>query len=363
MIPHAWSYLAKNYFKLFLLCLLSIVATMLVTRLQEIARFAAISPNFFAVVKFTLFQLPYLLPLALPISSLFATLSLVRRLSLSQELTALRASGMKLSSIAYPLLISASFICFCDFLLGSEITPRCRLATRHLVTEITEINPLFSLQRRGLIKIRNLFVSTGEVNQGEGAHDVILIAKDRNQESLTITLAKQLILNEDDLIGKQVTMISPIKNEVQDFDALLIEDFEQIKMPKETAGQLLGKESWLIDDDYRSLRELLSIAKHDVKGFWASKTGAEVTRRLSITLAPLTFALLGIAFGICHHRSQNRRQVVKIALLAMFYLICYSGAKSMPLRTDLALMIYFTPHLAITLCSIRAFNRVAKGQY
>ena len=102
------------------------ISTLLVLRFQEIARFATSGASIKSVALFTLLQIPYILPIAIPVSCLIAALLLFQSLSLGQELTALRTSGFGLKAIATPILFAGFFLTLVNFTVTSEMAPRCR---------------------------------------------------------------------------------------------------------------------------------------------------------------------------------------------------------------------------------------------
>ncbi len=78
MFPILWRYLLRSYFKIFFLCLFSFVALLIVSRFKEIAKCAALSGSGSKAALFILYQIPFIIPLALPISSLCSSFLLVQ---------------------------------------------------------------------------------------------------------------------------------------------------------------------------------------------------------------------------------------------------------------------------------------------
>ena len=116
-MPFVWRLLLRNYFQVFFLCMSGFISILLVTRVQEIARLAAVNSQIGKIFLFTLFQIPYILPIAIPISGLIAAILLLNRLSHTHELTAFRASGIGVKTLGTPLLMAAfllSILCGCE---------------------------------------------------------------------------------------------------------------------------------------------------------------------------------------------------------------------------------------------------------
>ena len=73
-MPILWRYLLGNYLRILCLCFLSFIAVLLILRLDEIAHFATLGPEGQPLLRFIAYQIPYILPIALPISSLIAAI-------------------------------------------------------------------------------------------------------------------------------------------------------------------------------------------------------------------------------------------------------------------------------------------------
>jgi len=106
-MPILWRYALQSYTRVLLLSICTFIAVLIVSRFKEIARFTALTCDFRKTGMFVFYQIPAILPIAIPISTLIASLLLFQKLSRSYELTALRASGLSLRSILAPLLSRA----------------------------------------------------------------------------------------------------------------------------------------------------------------------------------------------------------------------------------------------------------------
>ena len=125
MFPILWRYALQGYLRVFFLSVCTFIAVLLVSRFKEIARFAALSSDPLKTGLFLVYQFPLILPMAIPISALIASILLFQRLSRTYELTALRASGLSLGSILSPLLFGSLLPSLLNFSLAAEISPLC----------------------------------------------------------------------------------------------------------------------------------------------------------------------------------------------------------------------------------------------
>ena len=363
-MPILWRYLLRNYLQVFALNVAGFISILLVTRFQTIARFAAASSSKLSIFKFVLQQIPFILPLALPISCLIAALILFRRMSHSGELTALRISGLGILTISFPLITCGLLMGMLNFTIVSEIAPPCRALSKGLAYQMIALNPLSLFQKETLIKLKNTYVDIKVLKSGKYAEDVCFITKNLSNQRLGLMIAKKLSLKDQKLSGKDVTFISSItpKN-LDSFDHLVIENQAEMETHSDQVTQYLRSSDWNFNYDYLNLRMLQ--AKNKIENGKDSKFNSkmieEVARRISLGLAAFTFTLTGIAFGIDLSRTGKYKKILMAMALLVFYLICFIAAKSIKHNGPLSTSFLLIPHIFIFLACIYSFKQIAKG--
>lgn len=380
-MPISWRYLIASFLKVFFLCVATFIAVLLTTRLDEVARFLTMGPEGKLIVEFILLQIPYILPIAIPISALISSILLVQRLSQTHELTAMRASGFGLRDILAPVLLTALFLSFANFYIVSELATSSHLKTALFKVELRSVNPLLLLHNKHLMKVKGIYFDTfGHSRIGETADDVIIALPGTQGKRANILVAKNIEASPTKFLGKNVTLITSLatKKEGQ-FDHLLVENMESSQTPIEDFAKILEKKTWSLNNDHLQLSHLLiriKEAKEEQKQARDSQQRiseikqmqrninrgyAEIMRRISLSLAVLTFTFMGLSFGISISRNRSNRSVLYVVLLASFLIITFFAAKSVDHLFITAALMYLTPHLLIICLSIWRLNRITRG--
>ncbi len=365
-MPIVWRYLLRSYFQVFLLCVGAFISVLLVLRFQEIARFATAGTPPTSVALFAILQIPYILPIAVPVSCLIAAMLLFQRLSHTHELTAFRACGLGLSQIAAPLLFAGFFLTLVNFTIASELAPRCRGMSKALICKAASDNPLFLLQRESLVKLKNAYFDMRVLKSGKYAEDVLLVLKNSSSDRLAVVSAKELNLNDDLLQGVQVSIISSVDPKSEGYDHLVIENQAEMNMQAANLSQFTQTADWSTSYDYMPLRMILArdalVKKKKNKPILITKSAQlEIARRVSISLAALTFTCIGVAFGTQISRNRSKKGVVSAIFLASLFLVCFISAKSMKHAPLLSTAIYLLPHPLILLISLRSMKSLQGG--
>jgi len=363
-MPLLWRYLLRKYLQVFFLSVTGFIAVLLVTRFQDIARFMASGAGNLHVLSFIAYQIPFILPLAIPISCLISAIILFQQLSRSGELTTLRSSGIGLSPIAFPLIVSGAIIASLNFACVSEVAPKCRALSKGLAYQMTAINPLSLLQKQTLIKLKNTHVDMNVLKSGQYAEDVLCIMRSLSNQRLVLVLAKNLALHNEKLIGKDVTFISSIDARKSDcHDHLVIENQGEMETDKTLLAEYLRSSDWNLGYDYLNFRMLLAkkISEKGTQAKYQSRAWQEMARRISLGLAAFTFTLIGVSFGMEISRTNKWKGSLWAIALATLYFVAFVSAKSLKHNWVASVICYLIPHLVILLFCLKNFRRIARG--
>lgn len=367
-MPILWRYLLSHYLKVLLLCVVAFVSILLTTRLDEIAHFATMGPEGVAILMFTLHQIPYILPIAIPVSCLISAMLLMQRLSHTHELTALRAAGLSLSNVLCPILIMAAALSLGNFYIVSELSTQSHLTTGKLKNELRSLNPLLLLHNKHILKLKGIFFNAlGETRMGEKASNVIIALPNKNNKSIHILLAKDLITSSSDFVGNGVTLLTsynrdelPLSRQQPEF--LYTENIDEAFTTALDFSQLIYKKVWTLNNDHLRMPLLLirlSEPTQMQRDF--NRAVSEILRRISVAGAALTFTLMGIAFGISTGRQRTQRPLFCVLCLSTLYLVCFFMAKNYDYSWLLAGTLYLMPHFLIVALSLKRLQNVTEG--
>lgn len=369
-MPIFWWYLLKNYLKVLILSVFSFIAILLVIRSEEIAQFATIGAKPTYLLLFTLYQIPYILPIAIPISCLISAMILFQRMSHTQELTALRAGGIALRAVVTPILVAATFLSLTTFYITSELATSAHLATRKMVYDLTSINPLILLQSAKIAKLQGSFIQMDPIRNGAAAKDLIIAVNNAAGKRLNLCLAKQIEMRDHELLAKQVSIISSSPtDEPQGCDHLIIENQQWMSCPAPQLAFMLRKSGWKIANDHLKF-SLLRARMGDVKMRMATdprsskvlkKCETEIVRRIAVALATFTFTLMGAAFGMQISRGASKRGIVTVLTLSALCLICFCIAKELDHLVLAASLLLLLPQALIIYASTWTLSRINRG--
>jgi lipopolysaccharide export system permease protein len=361
-MPIIWRFLLKIFLKTFILCMGGFIGILFVIRFKEIAQFATLNGGFKSVLLFSLYQIPFIIPYAIPISSVIAATILFKQLSDGNELTALRASGIDFNKIYYPLFVTSLGLAFINFLATSEISPPLKLKAKELSYRMTVANPFYIFSKISEGKVKNAYVEMESLKEGSKAKNILFIMNNPSHRRLGIMTAKEMSINKDTLMGKNVSFISSIDSfDEENYDHLIIENQEAMYTKSSNLSQIVGKGDLNTNLQHLTFRGILSKAYHDKYPFYLGDTGVEIARRLSLSFSPLIFTFMGAAFGISIGRQRSKKGLMWIIFLSVLFLACYVGSKSLKRVPITAWIVCFFPYIFIFITSIRAQKLFSKG--
>ena len=420
-MPILWRYLLSQYLKVLFFCSTAFIILLLTLRLEEIAHFATLGPEWIFIVRFIYYQIPYILPIALPISALISTMILFRSLSKHHELTAMRAAGIPIIAIITPLLVASSFLAVGNFYIVSELTTDSHLAASLIKSELRNVNPLLLLNNKHLMKLKGIYFDTlGPSKVGESASQIIVAMPNKKNGRINLLLADKVKATSEEFSGNGVTLISSLeenfkkqsssspnetissnlqnaqmsfnlskdmdlvlknKKEITDLnkDSLLVENIAKTSTSLEDFSQMIQKKTWNVNDDHLSFA-LLMVRLHDQKSLLSkaaqeikplnelksiqrriNRIYSEMARRMSAGFSLFSFTLIGACCGLSIGRNSSKKGFILVTLLSALYLTAFFSARSVDHLLVFSLLLYSIPHALILLSACWMLRRTSKG--
>lgn len=378
--PVLWRYILKRYCQSLGICLFGIVALLLATKLDEVARFIALGASSSKIGLFVLYQIPYILQIALPLASLVAGFSTMATMSSNGELTAARSSGYSLSAILAPLSIFSLLLSLTMMWGIFDLSSKSHYAAKELEFDVREQEPLAFIQSgRFLAEHSAALEINGSLCIGDTAKDILLCFPAPGSPRLSLIILKSAQAETNALLGSALTVISskPPTSTLNTFGSLIVEHADTKKTPTGFVHEMAQKKHWKPDVDqfplsvvrarHRDLQR--QIAAKNFQGHSAKKlnrqlqkTISEPFRRISLSLAVFSLCLAGAVSGVRTSRSPRRFWHIVGPLLAFgLFITAYLTGKNLDEIAILSIFFYLIPHIVLWIFSSTLRTRLEHG--
>jgi lipopolysaccharide export system permease protein len=371
--PTLWSYIARSYLYYLSVSLFGIVAIILSTKLEEIARFIALGASVSKISLFILCLVPYTLQLALPFASTIAAYTIYHQMSRSGELTAARSCGYPLASILSPVATVSFFLCIVMIWGIFDLSAKSHLAAKKLEFDVRDEEPLAFLQNSRFLMQHGIAAELeGSFKTGQQVRDVLLCFPSPTNQRLTLIILKKGIAQKKALLGNLMSVVSSKAPVGLDRPAcsLLIENADEKKTPTDFIHELSAKNKWKPTEEQYSLGVVRAVQQelgkelvaaqyqgHSAKKF-SKKLGKFTTepfRRLSLSLAVYTLCIFSAVCGVRSFRKSGTSITALGPILGFgFFILCYLAAKNCNNITLVASTLYLLPHPVLWYVSKKA---------
>ncbi|MDD5737496.1 MAG: LptF/LptG family permease [Candidatus Omnitrophica bacterium] len=283
--------------------------------------------DFFSVCKLFLYMLPWLFTFTVPISVLTATLLTFGRLSSDNEITAMRASGISLYKLVYPLVLLGLVISLVSYELNDWILPRLRYETRKLVTQIGAKNPAAYLEAGTFIKaFKGYIVFIYGIDKNK-LTNIRIYQPQEGRPTRTIIAQKgemNYIESKDAIRLKLIngTVDEPNPSDPNNFYKLNFKTYIMTLGLRE--GRDLKVDKKKSDMSIDELKEKIKTLKSE--GVDPSPLHMEIHKKISYSFSSLIFILIGIPLALMARRGEKSIGfVLSVFVIVIFYLIQLGG--------------------------------------
>jgi lipopolysaccharide export system permease protein len=297
-------YLLQQFFSVFFLCLLTATSLFLVFETFERMRvFLREDSTFFDAISYLLFKVPFIVHLMTPVSILIATLLSVGRLSQLSEITAMRACGASVFSLAKPLITVGIFVSGLMFLAGETIVPWSTERGQEVYNiDIRKKDQKGSFSRTNFwFRDDNSFYSIGFYDSsGSSLQGISRFELDENFKLVRRTDAKDALWGKNSLIGW--TMNEVIEIGVQADGRFDVERFKKIPLLiDETPEDFYNMKRRAETMSYQDLKKYIAKLKSD--GVSSTRYAVDLAAKISFPFVNVVAVLVGFAFALLPARS------------------------------------------------------------
>lgn len=353
VIPRTWTYLLSSFLKTFALsaCILSLI--LFISRFQDIARFSAMVGSPLLTGRYILYQLPYILPFTLILSSFIACYSIGKNLSSSHELTALRVAGLSLFSIFTPIrycLFSIAILCA---LLTFAYHPYSKARIAQLIAEVNTKNPFILLKNSKTHSNKRIQILFEESSSFEGIKNALCAVYNEKTNSLDMFLAEKVELSETELYAEKASFISTRP------EGILIEDIGNMNMHLQTFSEWVEKNTKLLSvysipfttHFYRFL------SSPETEHFFFFAAG----QALFYPLGVLTLSQVALYASLSIGRKKNYVQWFLLLFSFLLTFTCYMIAKSLESIPLISCLAFLSPFFVLPFLIEWMRRRIERG--
>ena len=317
------------------------------------------------VLAFVAFVLPFSMTFTIPWGFLTAVLLVFGRLSADNEIIALRANGVSFPRILSPVLLLAVALVGICFWINVDVAPRAQYAMLSSLYRLATSNPaslfqadevveqfpdrriyvggrngdtlenlmVFEIGDKGLSKV--VFAKTGTLTSDPTNDRLLLRVRDAHFEQRDDANPSDV-----DLIRQGITMREGV------FPMSLKKLLEQKKRGKPLSSHTLSE----------LVAEILKPVAPKRLAY-----EVEISKRFSLSLAALSFALIAVPLGITSHRKETSvgfALSLAIAFGYFFFIIIADTFRNSP--GAYPVLLVWLPNLLFTGLGLWLFSRLAR---
>lgn len=313
------------------------------------------------VIKLFLLLIPFLLSYTIPMSILSATLLVFGRVSSDNEITAMRANGINLYKITFPLIIFGLLLSLCSILLNNKILPEMHFASRKIVKNIGFKTPAAYLEAGTFIKnFKDYIIFINEINKNQ-LKEIRIYQLKEGQPARTIIAKKGEFIPLPNQNGIKLKLIDGTSDEPNPKNPVNFYklNFKTYYITINLDEALSSEENIQKKPKEMNFHEI----KKEIKklGMYHIDTPAllvEYHRKISISFASLVFIIIGIALGIFTRRGEKTMQfAIALGIITLYYLLMAGGIaialKGIP---PVALWVYIS-NIVILIIGVILFRK------
>ena len=272
-----------------------------------------------AVIKVFIFGLPNVIMWTFPMSMLLATLLTFGRLSSSSEITAMKSCGIGFFRIATPAIILGFFVSIAAILFNEHVVPWANTAYRNVVYYEIQGNTGAKSQDHIVLK---------DIKDGQIQRLLYARRYDADSQSLqNVTLQEfndagkvSHVENAEyaEYEGKEWIMHNGMLYDISDGESEHTLRFNTQVLPISASPRQIVREQKDPEElTMKELRAQINIMKTQYVD--TNKLEAELYQRITVPMASLIFALIGVPLGLQPTRNSSSAGFAMSVIIIFFY--------------------------------------------
>lgn len=275
------------------------------------------------------------LPMAVPLSALFATIITLNKLSEDSEIVAMRSFGLTKSKLMTPFIVMGLVIAVAIFALNRNLIPYSKLLFRNTVIMLTSKGMTMNIQAgQFFTDVPNVILFAEEVSdQGMRMHDIFIQSQgDDGVDSVIFAEQGALIKQEFEGIGFPTLRLHLTNGNIfrtnldgQDSEKILFKEYDFPLVAGGGQPGFIAKDSMLSNNQLWKQIKKAKLDPNESKDRLA-KMEIEYWSRWNTPMQVLVFIFLGFGLGIKKGRGKQRNTtVLGLIVLILYYAAFFSG--------------------------------------
>lgn len=313
--------------------------------------------------------IPFVFAFALPMAMLTSTLLVFGRFSADQELTAARASGVSLLSLAAPVLTLGLLLCGLSAWINMQVAPSCRVSYNDLRTDMRTALANFKLPEGQYVDFpsakpgESSYTIFTRRNRERNLQDVMVYEVENETNSRTVlapwghlnvdTNSQQLLLSLTNatttilpgglaFFGDELNIAVDLNSSNKSTVGITDMTFDQLREELKTRSKMSAPLPVTQANQNTDQAKKKKVAKKIVTDF-TEPIRIQMHKQVAFSFACFGFTLIGIPLGIrVHRRETNIGVFIALMLVLIYYTIQLVGQ-------SLGSHAQYAPHLLMWL--------------
>lgn len=359
-----YRYISINLIINFIVSVLIFTFILFTVSMARIADWLSSGASLWIICKMFLLLLPYLLSSCIPMAFLTSVLLIFGRMSNESEIVAMRASGISIYQISYPVILLGIIISCFSLPLNNQILAKTHYEFRKTIYSLGIQKPTSYLEAGDFIDTfdgYNIFIKDKKDNQLSG---IVIYQKTDDDQTRTIT-AKDGVIDIDQE-NKVLTMTlndgnisEPKDNKDNEFLSIKFGNYQlnidASKILKDPSNVKKKHKNMTIQE---LNQKILKTKNSKTRSVYRT----EIHKKLSISFACLVFAFIGIPLGIRTHRSEKSiGTILSLIITLVYYLLIILGKAFDQYPSIFPHLMMWIPTVFIGLIGIYLLRKVANA--